>query len=429
MVQSSSKLTQQTKGFQVMVKPIGPVCNLNCQYCYYSEKNVLFDNLESYRINDEVLESFIKKYIEAQDFPEIPFAWQGGEPTLMGLDFFRRVVELQRRYANGKRITNSLQTNGILIDENWCKFLMENHFLVGLSMDGPRKVHDMYRVDHSGKPTFMTVHRVLKLLQKYGVEFNILACVNRESAGKPLEVYRFFRDADVRFIQFTPVVERMPSSCDKNLGLSLSSPPVLEPSSYSRSNMPVTPWSVRPKDFGDFLIAVFDEWVRNDVGKVYVMNFEWAIAAWMGIDSGACVFSSKCGNCVVMEHNGDIYSCDHFVYPNYKLGNVVTNDLNEMVRSPQQMAFGDFKETALPQQCRDCSVLFACHGECPKHRFATTAAGEYGLNYLCAGYKKYFTYIHPYMKVLKQLIENGLPAYYVMDAIKGPLVVNLGDSE
>lgn len=429
MTDSSQQLMQPPKGFHVMAKPIGPACNLNCHYCFYSEKTALFEDNNNYRMSDEVLKSFIRKHIEAQDLPEIPFAWQGGEPTLMGIDFFRKVVELQKQYANGKRISNSFQTNGMLINEQWCRFFVKNKFLIGLSMDGPKTVHDRYRVDHSGKPTFTAVHHALKLLIKHGVEFNILACVNRESSEKPLEVYRFFRNEGVRFIQFIPIVERLPDSYAQNLGLHLSMPPALTADISDSSSPSITPWTVKPKAFGDFLIAIFDEWVRNDVGKVFVMNFEWAVAAWMGIDTHACAFSTRCGDCVVMEHNGDIYACDHFVYPKYKLGNIVTDDLTEMVRSERQIAFGALKEAALPQQCRNCSVLFACRGECPKHRFATTAAGEPGLNYLCTGYREYFTHIHPYMKVIRQLLENGLPADYVMKAINGPLVVELNEVE
>lgn len=419
----------QPKGFHIMVKPIGPACNLNCHYCFYTEKNALYQPGDDFRMTDDVLEAFVRKYIGSQNIPEVPFAWQGGEPTLLGIAFFRKVVELQKRYANGKRITNSLQTNGVLIDEEWCAFLAENQFLVGLSMDGPKKIHDNYRVDRAGKPTFKKVYRALKLMQSRGVEFNVLACINRESSAKPLEVYRFFRDEGVRFIQFIPVVERQPDIEATGLGLRLSTPPKLSGDSADDPGTPVTPWTVRPAAFGDFMIAVFDEWVRNDVGTIFVMNFEWATATWMGMGAGACAFSPRCGDCLVMEHNGDIYACDHYVYPEYKLGSILTDDPGDLVRSDQQTAFGALKETALPAQCTHCPVLFACRGECPKHRFLSNGDGETGLNYLCSGYRKYFNHIHPYMKVIRQLLENGLPAYYIMNAIKGPMAVEIEEKD
>ena len=408
------KPNQRPGGFHVIVKPIGPLCNLNCEYCFYTEKNALFPDGENYRITDEVLEAFIRKSFESQDIPEIPFAWQGGEPTLVGIDFFRKVVELQRKYANGKRFTNSLQTNGILLDDEWCEFLAENGFLVGLSLDGPEEIHDRYRIDRKGNPTHALVMRGLELLQKYGVEFNILACITKESARKPLDIYRFFKKHNVQFIQFIPVVERMPDAAASNLGLQLSRPIASE---QEESEVAVTPWTVNPISFGSFMITIFDEWIRSDVGATYVMNFEWALSSWMGIKGSTCISSERCGNCVVMEHNGDIYSCDHHVYPEYRLGNILTDDLNDMVMSERQLAFGASKETTLTRQCRECPALFACCGECPKRRFTKSHSGEPGLNYLCAGYRLFYKHIDPYMQAMAQLLQNGYPASYIMRQI------------
>lgn len=332
---------------------------------------------------------------------------------LMGLDFFRKAVRLQKRYNHGKVITNALQTNGVLLDEAWCDFLAENHFLVGLSLDGPEDIHNRYRVDGQGRGTFSAVMKSLELLQKHGVEYNVMACVTREGAFRPLDVYHFFKDQGVEFIQFIPIVERMPDDRARALGLRLALPP-----EAGVENMAdVTPWTVESERYGDFLIGIFDEWVRNDVGHIFIMNFEWALMSWMGGHSTVCQFSRRCGRSVVMEHDGNLYACDHYVYPRYLLGNILSSDPLQMVDSPQQRAFGGQKETNLPRCCRDCKFLFACRGECPKHRFLKTPANEPGLNYLCAGYKKYFQHIDKMMKAMKQLLEKELPASYVMDAL------------
>lgn len=409
------------EGFQIMVKPIGPVCNLNCEYCFYTEKKALFPERESYRMTDQILESFIRKYITWQEVPDISFIWQGGEPTLMGLDFFRKVVKLQKQFGQGKRITNSLQTNGTMLTDEWCEFLRRHDFLVGLSLDGPADIHNRYRIDRIGKPSFQAVMGGLKLLQKHGVEFNVLACVTRETSKRPLEVYQFYKEQGVQFIQFIPIVERKPDAVASEIGLRYAMPLALEREAHET----VTPWTVEPEAYGEFLIKIFDEWVRKDVSSVFVMNFEWALSSWLGRPAPVCVFSPRCGRCVVMEHNGDLYSCDHFVYPGYRLGNIITKMPGEMIESVQQVAFGNCKETELPRYCQDCEVLFACHGECPKRRFKVSLSDEPGMNYLCKGYKKFFRHIHPYMKVMVQLLEHGIPAARVMDAIKGPLVVKL----
>jgi uncharacterized protein len=408
------------KGFHILAKPIGPMCNLDCRYCFYSEKKSLFPERTDFHMTDEVLEAFIKKYINAQQVPEIQFVWQGGEPMLMGLDFYRRVVLLQKKYGKNRKIMNSLQTNGTILDDAWCKFLKENGFLVGLSLDGPDTYHDRYRVDVNGRPTSPRVLRGLSLLQKHDVPFNVLICVTRESVENPLGIYRFLKEKGARFIQFTPVVERPPDREALKLNLQNAVPPDRQ---TEIQQMGVTPWSVESEAYGDFLISIFDEWVRKDVGSVYVMNFEWALQAWLGLPSTICIFAEKCGRAMALEHNGDVYSCDHYVYPRYSLGNILTDMPDEMVRSVTQTTFGISKEEQLPQVCVKCDVRFACNGECPRHRFLKTADGEFGLSYLCAGYKKYFRYIHRYMKIMKQLIENNQPADRIMEVIRGPLLI------
>lgn len=397
-----------------MAKPGGPACNLDCDYCYYLEKGALYPGTSDFRMPDEVLETFVRKYIHAQPIPEVPFVWQGGEPTLLGLEFFRRVVALQKRYGGGRPITNSLQTNGTLLDDECCEFLARNRFLVGLSVDGPREVHDRHRRDKGGKPSFDAAMRGLALLKKHGVEFNVLAVVAREHARRPLAVYRFLKSEGVRFVQFLPIVERMPGAEEGRLGLRLGGPP----KSGSGDDRAVTPWTVEPEEYGRFLIEIFDEWVRNDVGTVFVMNFEWALSSWMGLPPLACFFMPHCGRCLVMEHNGDLYSCDHYVYPEYRLGNILADDLGPVVESARQAAFGAAKETTLPRFCRECPVLRACRGECPKHRFATAPDGEPGLNYLCPGYKSYFAHIAPYLKWLAQVVRSGKQASEIMGMIQ-----------
>lgn len=414
---------QVPQGIHIMAKPIGPACNLNCEYCFYLEKQSLFPKDENYRMSDEVLKAYITKYITSQPTPEVEFVWQGGEPTLLGLDFFRKVVEFQKPYIGQKTIKNSMQTNGTLLNDEWCGFLKKYNFLVGLSLDGPREIHDRYRIDKGGRPTFDAVMRGLKLLQKHGVEYNIMACIGHETAKRPLTVYRFFKSEGVKFVQFTPIVERMPDAHAKQNGLQLAEPSLLD---KEEPNTQVTPWSVTPEDWGNFMIMVFDEWVKCDVGNITVMNFEWALHAWIGNPSPVCIHAKQCGRSVVLEHNGDVYACDHSVYPEHRLGNIISDSAMAMVENSLQVGFGIEKETKLPQQCRSCEVLKACNGGCPKHRFAKTSSGEPGLHYLCKGYKSFFRYIRKYLKVITQLLENGLPASYVMDAVKGPIVVDLG---
>ena len=420
MVSKENENTPQ--GIHVVAKPIGPVCNLNCEYCFYIEKQALFGPGEQYRMSDDVLSAFITNYITSQPTPVVEFVWQGGEPTLLGIDFFNRVVELQKPFAGTKSITNSLQTNGILLTDEWCVFLSRNGFMVGISIDGPKDVHDRYRHDREGKGTFDKVMCGLRLLQKHKVEYNVLTAVARETARQGLEVYRFLRDHGVEFIQFSPVVERMPDACSAQHGLKLACPASLD---KTEPQTEVTPWSVIPEEYGDFLIAIYEEWVRHDVGRVFVMNFEWALNAWMGNSSPVCIHAEQCGRSLVIEHNGDVYACDHCVYPEYKLGNVSSETLPAMAERSRQAGFGVAKKTALPRWCRECQVLAACRGGCPKHRFIMSNYKEPGLHYLCEGYKKFFLHIRKYCHAMTQLLEHGLPVSYVMDAARGPLVIKL----
>lgn len=407
--------------FHVMTKPIGPICNLDCKYCFYLEKEELYPRERrpgpSWQMPDEVLESYIRQYIGAQEAPDISFAWQGGEPTLLGVRFFRKVVALQQQYANGKRILNALQTNGSLLDDGWGEFLAEHRFLVGLSIDGPRDLHDVYRVDKQGRATFDAVMRGLEVLRKHQVEFNTLTVVHRANSQQPLRVYRYLKEIGSGFIQFIPLVERAapgPLAMEGELiQLSFAPPPRPE-----EAGSAVTGWSVRPEDYGRFLVEIFDEWVRRDVGRVFVQLFDVALGNWAGMGGSLCVFSEKCGLALAVEHNGDVYSCDHYVYPEYRLGNLMEQPLKEMVSSPQQQQFGCDKLETLPRYCRECDVRFACHGECPKHRFLRTPDGEWGLNYLCAGYKRFFQHIDPHMRTMAGLLRSGRAPAEIMKRIE-----------
>jgi len=352
----------------------------------------------------------------------VEFVWHGGEPTLLGIDFFRKVVELQQPYQGQKEIRNNLQTNGLRIDDAWCEFFKANDFFIGVSLDGPKEIHDRYRKDRHGAGTFDRVMQGIRLLQKHQVEFNALACVCRETAQHPLDVYHFFKDADIKYIQFTPIVERLPDEQTEPLGLWLAPPAKLD---KQEMNTQVTPWTVEPETYGDFLIAIYEEWVRKDVGEFFVMNFEWALSAWVGEPSPVCIFAKQCGRAVAMEHDGSVFACDHYVYPDYRLGNVLTDNLGQMVEQSVANGFGPHKETSLPRCCRECDVLNACWGGCPKHRFMISPHGEPGLHYLCAGYKKFFRHIRKYLRAMTTLLENGLPLSYVMEAIDKPLMIKM----
>ncbi len=401
------------QGIHVVAKPVGPLCNLDCGYCFYLEKRSLFGTNASYRMSDQVLSALIHNYAVSQPTPTAEIVWQGGEPTLAGLDFFKKAVREQRRYASQKTFKNSLQTNGTMLTDEWCAWLKQNHFTVGISLDGPEAIHNAYRGDRRGTGSFKSVLRGLRALQKHGVEYNVLACVARDTAKRPLEVYSFLKNEGVEFIQFLPVVERISGEEGSPRGSRLAGPAHLD----EAENQQVAPWTVVPEEYADFLIAICEDWVRHDVGAVFVMNFEWALNAWIGNPSPVCVHAPRCGRAVAVEHNGDVYACDHFVYPEYLLGNVADDSLEQMVERSLTRGFGLSKQHSLPEQCRACPVLSGCWGGCPKQRFATTASGEPGLAYLCAGYRKFFLHIRKYLQPLAQLVAKGLPASRIMDSI------------
>jgi uncharacterized protein len=385
--------------FHVLGKPTGAVCNLDCNYCFYLSKEMLYPG-SRFRMADELLEAYIAQLIGAQGGNHVSVAWQGGEPTLMGVEFFRRSIGYQQKYKRpGVVVENTLQTNGTLLDDEWCAFFREHAFLIGLSLDGPREMHDAYRVDKRGRGTFDSVMRGVRLLQKHGVEFNVLTTVHKKNADHPLDVYRFLRDeVKTQFIQLIPIVERERDASGTERG-------------------PVTERSVGPEQYGRFLIAIFDEWVRRDVGEVFVQLFDTALAAWLRLPSPMCIFSETCGRALALEHTGDLYSCDHFVEPQHLLGNIKKKSLREMVLSEQQLRFGNQKRDGLPRYCRECRVRFACQGECPKNRFVDTPDGEPGLNYLCAGYKQYFAHIDRPMQMMARLLRRGRTADEVMQML------------
>lgn len=391
-----------------MTKAAGSMCNLACKYCYYLEKNNLYREQQPDRrfiMTDDTLERFISMYIQSQTTPQVLFCWHGGESLMRPLSFYKRVVELQKKYAAGRIIDNTIQTNGTLLDDEWCRFFRDNNWLVGVSVDGPQEFHDEYRRNKMGAPSFRKVMQGINFLKKHGVEWNALAVVNDFNADYPLEFYRFFKEIECRYIQFTPIVERILPRKD---GRYLASP-------MDAQDIPLADFSVLPAQWGDFLCAVFDEWVRNDVGEYFVQIFDATLATWVGEQPGVCSMARTCGHAGVMEYNGDVYSCDHFVFPEYKLGNIRTHTLVEMMFSERQQRFGADKRDRLPGQCRQCRYLFACNGECPKNRFATTAAGEPGLNYLCEGYRKYFDHVAPYMDFMANELKHQRPPANVMN--------------
>jgi uncharacterized protein len=389
--------------FHLLAKPTGAQCNLDCAYCFFLDKELLYPD-SRFRMSDEMLEGYIRQLIESHQTNQVTVAWQGGEPTLMGPAFYRRAMELEEKYRRpGMTFLNTMQTNGTLLDDEWCELFKEHDFLIGLSIDGPGWLHDIYRLDKGGQPTFDKVMRGLRLLQKHEVEYNLLTTVNRANGDYPLEVYHFLRDeAGTDWIQFIPVVERIDET-----GRALC-----------QEGSTVSDRSVEPEQFGHFLSTIFDEWVRNDVGKVYIQTFEAALRNWLGMDSsGMCVFNETCGVGLAIEHNGDLYACDHFVEPNYHLGNIQDVHMSEMVASDQQLKFGQDKRDTLPQYCLDCDVRFACHGECPKNRFTLTPDGEPGLNYLCAGFKHFFHHVDFPMKIMAGLLRRQRPATEVMQIL------------
>ncbi len=398
------------RNFHILAKPIGPICNLGCSHCYYLEKEKLYPgNRESrdWVLPDHVLECYIRQYIESQPQPTVSFAWQGGEPTLLGVEYFRKIVALQQKYGNGRKIENTLQTNGVLLDEHWGEFLARNRFLVGLSIDGPGRLHDRYRLDKGGAPTFDAVMRGIGFLKKHSVPFNTLTVIQRDNSQFPLEVYRFLKEVGSGFMQFIPVVERIAENPTPE-GLTLV-PPGTE---YQAR---VSEWTVEPLQFGEFYSSIFDEWVRNDVGNIFVQLFDVALSAWAGLEPSLCVFQRTCGSALVMEHNGDLYSCDHYVYPANRLGNIMDHPISSLVNSAQQARFGQNKSDLLPHQCKECTFRFACNGECPKHRFAKTRSGEGNLNYLCPGSKRFFSHVAPYMEFMAAELQAERPPANVME--------------
>ncbi|MGD0229231.1 MAG: anaerobic sulfatase maturase [Syntrophorhabdales bacterium] len=382
-----------------MAKPTGSACNLSCDYCFFLKKEKLYPG-SNFRMSDEVHEAYIKQLFEAHQAPRVTVAWQGGEPTLMGLDFFRRSMEFQKRYRRqGARIENTFQTNGILLNDEWCQFFRQNNFLIGLSMDGPRELHDVYRKDKGGHGTFDRVVGAARLLRRHKVEFNILCTVNAKNADHPLEVYRFFRDVlGVRYIQFIPVVERINENGETGL----------------QEGNKVTDRSVRPDRWGRFLIGIFDEWVRRDVGMTFVLNFDGALAGWLGMAGTVCIFGPTCGLGMALEHNGDLYSCDHFVEPNYYLGNILRTPMVDLVTSARRQEFGQNKRKMLSRYCLECDFVSICNGECPKNRFAQAPGNEPGLNYLCEGYKAFFKHADGPMRIMAELLRGNRPASEVI---------------
>lgn len=380
------------KPLYVMLKPIGAACNLRCKYCYYLEKKEMYPEDKRYIMSDIILEKFIKQYLESQTQADVLFTWHGGEATMRNKAFYEKALALQKKYSRGHRIVNSLQTNGTLLTDDWCKFFKDNDFLIGISLDGPQHCHDKYRRGINNEASFYKTMKGVSLLKKHNVEFNALAVVNDYNVDYPLEFYQFFKDIECRFIQFTPIVEQI--------------------------NGKMADWNVPADKWGDFLITIFDEWVREDVGEYYIQYFDSTLANWVGVESGLCTLSKYCGHAGAMEFNGDVFSCDHFVFPQYKLGNINQQTLTEMMYSNRQLKFGTDKFDTLPNQCKTCDVLFACHGECPKNRIIKSKDGEAGLNYLCEGYYKFYKYVTPYMNYMKEQLEKEQAPANIMEAIK-----------
>jgi uncharacterized protein len=389
--------------FNVIAKPVGSRCNLNCGYCYYQGKEDLYRTGFKKEMADAVLEKYIKEYIQSQQVPHITFVWQGGEPLLAGLDFYRKAVLIQHKYAGGKSISNAIQTNGTLLTDEWCRFFAAEGFLVGISIDGPREIHNQYRTNKAGAPSFDPAMKGIDLLRKYAVEFNTLTTVNCFNQEYPLDVYRFLKQTGSRYIQFLPVVEK--TACSDGSLLNFSDN---EPGS-------IAPWSVEPLAYGNFTVAVFNEWVRNDVGKVFVQLFDATLANWVGANPGVCIYKEQCGDALVIEHNGDVYACDHFVFREYRLGNILKSSFLELLYSQLQKQFGTNKRNSLPEQCKGCKWLFACQGECQKNRFSAASGGKAGGNYLCEGYTLFFSHSAPYMEFMAHQLENKQAPANVME--------------
>ncbi|MBR5084043.1 MAG: anaerobic sulfatase-maturation protein [Prevotella sp.] len=394
--------------FYIFAKPVGASCNMACDYCYYLEKSALYQHTIRHFISDALLEKFIKEYIQSQTTSEVLFTWHGGEPLLRPVSFYEKVIELQRRYAKGRAVDNVIQTNGTLLNDQWCELFAHNGWLVGLSIDGPQPFHDEYRRMRNMEPTFAKVMEGIRLLNKHGVQWNAMAVVNDYNGAHPLEFYHFFKSIHCQYIQFTPIVERqMPHPDGRTLAAVDEGDETNE----------LTPYSINPQQWGKFLCTIFDEWVRHDVGTYYIQLFDATLANWCGVAPGICSLAKTCGHAAVMEYNGDVYSCDHFVFPQYRLGNLLEQGFPEMMYGERQRRFGLSKFDSLPQQCKQCQWLFACHGECPKNRFSKTSDGECGLNYLCEGYHQFFTHVAPYMNFMRNEYLNDRAPANVMDFI------------
>ncbi|GBU08386.1 AslA-specific sulfatase-maturating enzyme [Bacteroidales bacterium] len=398
---NSKSISPFAKPLYVMLKPIGSVCNLACDYCYYLEKKQFYPEEKKYTMSDATLEKFTQEYLESQTMAEVLFTWHGGETLMRPISFYQKALKLQAQYGRGRKIDNCIQTNGTLLTDDWCKFFKDNNFLVGISIDGPQIFHDKYRRSKQGQASFYQVMKGVELLKKHGVEYNGMAVVNNFNVDYPIEFYNFFKQIDCRYIQFAPIVERINKQASTKLTLPQDKDAAIE----------LAPFSVSAKKWGDFLCAIFDEWVRHDVGKFYVQIFDATLANWVGEQPGICTMAKTCGHAGVMEFNGDVFSCDHYVFPEYKLGNINTKTIAEMMYSEQQLKFGNDKYDKLPTQCRECIYLFACNGECPKNRFLHTSTGEPGLNYLCQGFYQYFEHVAAKMDFMKnELLNKRAPA-------------------
>lgn len=402
-IQDAQKLSGPA-AFMTMLKPAGSACNLDCSYCYYLDKAVQYGGRESL-MSVELLEEYVRQYIEANEVDKVTFCWHGGEPTLIGLDYYRKAIAFQRKYAGGKKIENTIQTNGTLINEEWCNFFAANGFLVGVSLDGPKDIHDAFRHTRRMKPTFDRVMETIRMFRRSGVEFNTLSVVNRLCEGRGAEIYRFFRDTvGSRYMQFLPAVEHTVTRED------FHRPLIVSPETPGAE---LAPWSVSAEGYGRFLCDIFDQWVLRDVGGCYVQMFDATLALWCGLQPGVCTMGETCGDALVVEHNGDVYSCDHFVYPQYLLGNIRETPLKELYASEKRIRFGLAKRNALPSGCLRCKYFSVCHGECPKHRFETAPDGS-RRNSLCEGLRMYFEHVTPYMDYMKERLLNGQPPAFVM---------------
>ena len=392
--------------FSIMAKPVGPACNLDCSYCYYLEKEKMYDTSGRFRMDGQMLERFIDEYIASQNVPVVQFVWHGGEPVMAGIEYYKKILEMQKKYSRGKTVENVLQTNGTLLNDDWCRFFRDNRFLIGISIDGPEHIHDRYRLNKAGKPSFAQVMKGLELLVKHNVEFNTMSVINDYNARYPLEIYKFLKSIGSRYMQFTPIVERISGNVSENSMRLIAG--------SDQTEHKLAPWSVKALDYGQFLCDIFDDWVLHDVGAYFIPTFDSVLANCVGQMTSICVHAETCGHAGAIEHNGDLFSCDHYVFPEYKLGNIYSDSLVSMMYSPRQIEFGKAKRDALPRYCRECEYLFVCNGECPKNRIIKTPSGESGLNYLCSGLRLFFAHVAPYMDFMAEEFANQRPPSNVM---------------